>query len=74
MRLLGLYVFAFVTPAALGSPCPHYIMMADRRPTAFALDLLSGGPFGYAPMGPPGYDDGLMGLLCRMTTFPIGPN
>ena len=37
---------------------------------AFAFDPFSAGPFGYAPIGPPGYDSGLLGLICRVVIVP----
>ena len=61
-------------PSALGSPCLGSMTMADRQETAFTLDLFSMGPMGYAPAGPAGSDDSVLGLLCRITDFPIRRN
>jgi hypothetical protein len=61
-------------PAALGSPCFGSIAMADRQETSFSLDLFSMGPMGYAPAGPPVEDNGVLGLLCRITDFPLDLN
>lgn len=61
-------------PSALGSPCFGSMVMVDRQEMAFTLDLFSLGPMGYAPMGPPGYDDSVLGLLCRLSDIPIGRN
>jgi hypothetical protein len=55
-------------PAALGSPC------RSTTPMAFTVDLLSAGPFGYAPLTPQGTDNSLLGLFCRITAVPIGQN
>jgi len=61
-------------PAALGSPCFGSTAVSDRQMMAFTLDMFSSGPFGYAPMGPPGAPNGMLGLLCRITSLPIGRN
>ena len=62
-------------PAALGSPCfGSMAMMADRQELAFSLDLFSMGAMGYAPVSPPGADNGVLGLICRLADFPIGRN
>jgi len=34
----------------------------------------SAGPFGYAPIGPLGYDSGVLGLICRVVIVPVGSN
>jgi hypothetical protein len=62
-------------PAALGSPCfGSMAMMADRQELAFSLDLFSAPAMGYAPVSPPGGNDGVLGLICRLGDFPIGRN
>jgi hypothetical protein len=61
-------------PAALGSPCFGNMAMADRQAMAFTLDLFSMGPMGYAPMGPPDENNGVLWLICRIADFPIGRN
>jgi hypothetical protein len=55
-------------PAALGSPCFGSMAMA------FSLDMFSMGRMGYAPVDPLDDDDSVLGLICRLTTFPIGRN
>ena len=61
-------------PSALGSPCFGSMVMADRQEMAFTLDLFSMGPMGYAPAGPAGGDNSVLGLLCRLADNPIGRN
>jgi hypothetical protein len=63
-----------LAPTALGSPCFGSMAMADRQEMAFSLDLFSMGSMGYAPIGPPGEDNSVLGLLCRIADFPIGRN
>ena len=65
---------ASAIPAALGSLCFGSMAMADRQAMAFSLDMFSMGPMGYAPVDPLDDDDSVLGLICRLTTFPIGRN